>query len=40
VPGGDAGALRLTLVSVAISLVAILAAEAVAQFIGRRVRSD
>jgi molybdate transport system permease protein len=40
VPGGDAGALRLTLVSVAISLGAILAAEAVAQFIGRRVRSD
>lgn len=40
VPGGDAGALRLTLVSVVISLGAILAAEAVAQFIGRRVRSD
>lgn len=40
VPGGDAGALRLMLVSVAISLGAILAAEVVAQFIGRRVRSD
>jgi len=40
VPGGDAGALRLTLISIAISLGAILAAEAVAQFIGRRVRSE
>jgi molybdate transport system permease protein len=40
VPGGDAGALRLTLVSIGISLGAVLAAEAVAQFIGRRIRSD
>ena len=40
VPGGDAGALRLTLVSVGISLGAILAAEAVAQAIGRRVRGE
>jgi len=40
VPGGDVGALRLTLISIAISLGAILAAEAVAQFIGRRVRSE
>jgi molybdate transport system permease protein len=39
VPGGDAGALRLTLVSVVISLGAVLAAEAAAQFIGRRVRA-
>jgi molybdate transport system permease protein len=39
VPGGDAGAIRLTLISVAISVGAILAAEAVAQFIGRRVRA-
>jgi len=39
VPGGDAGALRLTLVSVAISLGAVLAAEAAAHFIGRRVRT-
>jgi molybdate transport system permease protein len=39
VPGGDAGAIRLTMISVAISLGAILAAEAVAQFIGRRVRA-
>lgn len=40
VPGGDAGALRLTLISIAISLGAILAAEALARNIGRRVRSD
>jgi len=40
VPGGDAGALRLTLISIAISLGAILAAEAVARFIGRRVRAN
>ena len=40
VPGGDAGALRLTAVSVAISLGAILAAEALGQYIGRRIRSD
>lgn len=40
VPGGDAGALRLTLVSVVISLGAILAAEAVAQYIGRRIRDN
>lgn len=38
VPGGDAGAFRLTLISLAISLGAILAAEVVAQGIGRRVR--
>ncbi len=40
IPGGDAGALRLTLVSVVISLGAILVAEALAQRIGRRVRGD
>ncbi len=39
VPGGDVGALRLTLISVAISLSAVLAAEAAAQFIGRRIRT-
>jgi molybdate transport system permease protein len=37
VPGGEAGAWRLTLVSIAISLGAILAAEAVARAIGRKV---
>lgn len=40
VPGGDAGALRLTLVSLAISLGAILAAEGMAQRVGRRVRGE
>ena len=39
VPGGDAGALRLTVISVVISLGALLAADAAAQYIGRRVRS-
>jgi molybdate transport system permease protein len=40
VPGGDAGAFRLTLISLAISLGAILVAEAVAQRVGRRVRGE
>jgi molybdate transport system permease protein len=40
VPGGDAGALRLTLISVAISLSAVLAAEVAAHFIGRRIRAN
>ena len=40
VPGGDAGALRLTLISLAISLTAVLASEWISQQIGRRVRAD
>jgi len=36
VPGGETGALRLTLVAVAISVVAMFASEAVAQRAGRR----
>ncbi|HBR27090.1 MAG TPA: molybdate ABC transporter permease subunit [Rhizobiales bacterium] len=40
VPGGDAGALRLTLISLAISLTAILASEWLAREVGRRVRAD
>jgi molybdate transport system permease protein len=36
VPGGDAGALRLTLISVAISIAALLASEIFARRIGRR----
>jgi molybdate transport system permease protein len=36
VPGGEAGALRLTLISVAISFSALLASEAMARSIGRR----
>ena len=37
VPGGDAGALRLTLVAIAISMVALMASEAVARIISKRV---
>jgi len=36
VPGGDAGALRLTFVSVVLSMAALLASEAMARRIGRR----
>jgi molybdate transport system permease protein len=36
VPGGDAGALRLTFVSIAISMVALLASEAMARGVGRK----
>jgi len=37
VPGGDAGALRLTLVAVAISMVALLASEFLSRIAGRRI---
>ncbi|MGK6314248.1 molybdate ABC transporter permease subunit [Neorhizobium sp. DT-125] len=37
VPGGDAGAMRLTLVAVAISFAALLASEFMAYLVGRRV---
>ncbi len=37
VPGGDAGALRLTLVAVAISMVALLASEYLSRMAGRRI---
>ncbi len=37
VPGGDAGAMRLTLVAIAISFGALLASECLAQLVGRRV---
>jgi molybdate transport system permease protein len=40
VPGGDAGALRLTFISLALSLGSILAAEGIAQAVGRRVRGE
>jgi molybdate transport system permease protein len=36
VPGGDAGALRLTLISVAVSMLALLLAELLARRVGRR----
>jgi molybdate transport system permease protein len=39
VPGGDAGALRLTLISVAISLTALLASEALARRLQQRLRA-
>ena len=39
-PGGDIGALRLTLVSIALSLVALLAADLLAQRLGRRLLGD
>ncbi|KQV73038.1 molybdate ABC transporter permease subunit [Rhizobium sp. Root1220] len=37
VPGGDAGALRLTLVAVAISMAALLASEFLSRIVGRRI---
>ena len=39
VPGGDAGALRLTLVSIAISMVALLGSELLARRVGARHRA-
>ena len=36
VPGGEAGALRLTLISVAISMLALIASEALARRMSRR----
>ncbi len=39
VPGGDAGALRLTLVAIVISVVALLASEFLARIVGRRVHA-
>jgi molybdate transport system permease protein len=40
VPGGDAGAMRLTLVAIAISMAALLASEVLAQRIGRKVHLE
>ena len=40
VPGGDQGALRLTLVSVAISMLALLASEVMARFAHRRLEIE
>jgi molybdate transport system permease protein len=39
-PGGDAGALRLTLVSTALSLIALLAADRLSQRLARRLSGD
>ena len=40
VPGGEAGALRLTLVSVALSVAALLASESLARLVGRRIGAE
>ncbi|MDH6297133.1 molybdate ABC transporter permease subunit [Agrobacterium fabrum] len=40
VPGGDAGALRLTIVSVVISMLALLVSEFLARIIGKRVSME
>lgn len=40
VPGGDAGALRLTVISIALSMGALLASEALARRIGNRVQAQ
>ena len=40
VPGGDAGAMRLTLVAIVISMVALIASEMLAQRIGRKVHLE
>lgn len=40
VPGGDQGAMRLTLVAIAISMIALLASEILAQRIGRKVHLE
>ena len=40
VPGGDAGALRLTIVSVVISMLALLVSELLARIIGKRVSME
>ncbi len=40
VPGGDAGAMRLTLVAVAISMIALLASEFLARIVGKRVAAE
>ena len=40
VPGGDAGALRLTVVAILISMAALLASEFLARWVGRRVEFE
>lgn len=40
VPGGDAGALRLTIVSVVISMLALLVSEFLARIVGKRVSME
>ena len=40
VPGGDAGALRLTIVAISISMIALLASEYLARIVGKRVSAQ
>jgi molybdate transport system permease protein len=40
VPGGDAGAMRLTLISIAISVAALFASEAMARLVARRIAAS
>jgi molybdate transport system permease protein len=40
VPGGDAGAFRLTFVAIVISMLALLGSEAMARLIGRRIGAE
>lgn len=40
VPGGDTGAMRLTLVAIAISMIALLASEFLARWIGKKVNAE
>ncbi len=40
VPGGDAGALRLTLVSIAISMAALMVSELMARWVGRKIWTE
>jgi molybdate transport system permease protein len=40
VPGGDAGALRLTIVAIVISMLALLASEFLARVVGKRVNAE
>ena len=40
VPGGETGAMRLTAISIAISIAALLASEAMAHFVGRRIAPE
>jgi molybdate transport system permease protein len=40
VPGGDAGAMRLTLISIAISVAALFVSEFMARYVGRRIQVE
>ena len=40
VPGGDAGALRLTVISIVISMAALLLSEALARRVGKRIEAE